>query len=176
MFSKIAIAATAALAVLTPALAQSSCTRNYTVVEGDICDWISKSQNVSTYQLAAVNVDIIDSTCSNLLPGENLCLGTTGEDCTQTYVITETDTCETIQTAYNLNSTILLQNNPQIDSDCDNLYEGEVLCVASTVIAPPIPTGFFNSTGDDNSYIDWEPVPESDTTDDDDLPYCDDVN
>lgn len=51
----------------------ADCTRNYTVVQGDICDWISKSQNVSTYQLAAVNVGIIDATCSNLEPGQNLC-------------------------------------------------------------------------------------------------------
>jgi hypothetical protein len=172
MFSKLVLAVTATVALISPVLAD--CTRNYTVVEGDICDWISKSQNVSTYQLAAVNVDIIDSTCSNLTPGENLCLGTTGEDCTDTYVIKEADSCATILTQFNLNSTILAQNNPNIDSDCDNIYPGEVLCVATTVVAPPIPSGFFDDE-DQSGTIDWEPVPESGDNDDD-LPYCDDVN
>jgi hypothetical protein len=171
MFSKLVIAATATLAILSPVLAD--CTRNYTVVEGDVCDWISKAQNVSTYQLAAVNVDVIDSTCSNLVPGENICLGTTGEDCTETYVIQNADSCASILTQFSLNSTILAQNNPNIDSDCDNIYPGEVLCVATTVVAPPIPSGFFDdqTTGS----VDWEPVPEDEAGDDEDLPYCDDV-
>lgn len=175
MFSKLALAATAALTLLSPVLAD--CTRNYTVVQGDICDWISKSQNVSTYQLAAVNVGIIDATCSNLEPGENLCLGTTGEDCTDTYVIKDTDTCETILGQFPaVNSTILAQNNPNIDSDCSNIYTGEVLCVATTVVAPPIPSGFFNSDNGDSSSIEWVPVQEGSDDDTGDLPDCDDVD
>lgn len=51
----------------------SDCTRNYTVVSGDICDSISKAHNSSTYQLAVVNRDEVDSTCSNLMPGQVIC-------------------------------------------------------------------------------------------------------
>jgi hypothetical protein len=172
MFSKFAFTATAALALLSPVLA--ACTRNYTVAAGDWCDTISQAHNVSTYQLAAVNVGVIDSTCDNLTPGENLCLGTTGEDCTTTHVVQDSDTCDTILAQFNLNSTILAQNNPNIDSACDNLYTGEVLCVAPTVVAPPIPTGFFDNG--DASSIDWIPVSASDAGDDEDLPNCDDVD
>lgn len=172
MFSKLAIAATAALTLLSPVLAD--CTRNYTVVQGDICDWISKSQNVSTYQLAAVNVGIIDATCSNLEPGQNLCLGTTGQDCTETYVITETDSCGSILAQFPaVNSTILAQNNPNVDSACDNIYPGEVLCVATTVVAPPIPSGFFDNS---DANVTWVPVQEGSDDDTGDLPYCDDVD
>jgi hypothetical protein len=51
----------------------ANCTRTYTVVAGDICDGISRAMNVSTYQLAAVNSDIIDAQCGNLQIGEQLC-------------------------------------------------------------------------------------------------------
>jgi LysM repeat protein len=169
MFSKLAFATTAALALLSPVLAD--CTRNYTVVAGDICDSISKAHNVSTYQLAAVNVGVIDPTCSNLEPGENLCLGTTGEDCTATHVVQDQDSCDSLLAQYNVNATILSQNNPNIDGDCDNLYTGEVLCVSPTVVAPPIPSGFFDNG---NSTIEWIPVPAGDGNED--LPYCDDVD
>ncbi|KAJ3783655.1 hypothetical protein GGU10DRAFT_360211 [Lentinula aff. detonsa] len=122
-----------------------SCTRNYTVQEGDICDSISAAQNVSTYQLAAVNSGVIDSTCSNLQPGSSLCLGYEGEDCTTTYVVVAQDTCDTISATYGINSTLLYGNNPQIDSACDNIYVEEVLCVASTIAAPPIGSASVNT-------------------------------
>lgn len=149
MLSKVTVAAAAAVAFLlaSPVSAfPSDCTRNYTIVSGDICDSISAAHNSSTYQLAVVNRDTIDSTCSNLMPGETICLGTAGEDCTTTYVVKSGDSCGNIQTQFGLNSTLLELNNPQINEDCSNIYPGEVLCVASTVLAPPVPTGFFTPT------------------------------
>ncbi|KAJ3997124.1 hypothetical protein F5050DRAFT_1754374 [Lentinula boryana] len=122
-----------------------SCTRSYTVQDGDICDSISAAQNVSTYQLAAVNSGVIDSTCSNLQPGSSLCLGYEGEDCTTTYTVAAQDTCDTISATYGINSTLLYGNNPQIDSACDNIYVGEVLCVASTIAAPPVGSASVNT-------------------------------
>lgn len=91
------------------------------------------------------------------------------------YVVRDNDTCGSIQEQYGLNSTILMQNNPQIDEDCYNLYNGEVLCVATSVVAPAIPPGFFDN--DDPSSPEWFPIPESeiDEDDDEDIPYCDEV-
>jgi LysM repeat protein len=175
MFSKITLAAaTAALFLVSPVLAiNADCTRTYTVAAGDICDGISRAKGVSTYQLAAVNSDVIDAVCGNLQIGETICLGTPGEDCTEIHYVGNTDTCTTIQTQYSLNSTILMQNNPNVDEECDNLYPGLALCVATSVIAPPIPAGFFNnnSTGS----VEWVPVPEDQVGEDEDLPYCDEV-
>jgi hypothetical protein len=50
-----------------------NCSRNYTVVSGDICDSISAAHNSSTYQLAVINRDEVDATCSNLIPGQVIC-------------------------------------------------------------------------------------------------------
>ncbi|KAH9921940.1 uncharacterized protein BXZ73DRAFT_24354, partial [Epithele typhae] len=114
--------------------ASSDCTRTYVVKDGDWCDTISAANNVSTYQLAAVNPDI-DDICGNLAIGSTLCLGTKAEDCTSTHVVIADDSCEAIQAAYSINSTMLTHNNPQIDDACDNLYIGEVLCVANEVVS-----------------------------------------
>ncbi len=68
----------------------------------------------------------IDSTCSNLFVGDEICLGNTGEDCNTVYAVKDNDTCDGINAANNLNSTILSLNNPQINEACDNIYIGEV--------------------------------------------------
>ena len=68
----------------------------------------------------------IDDECSNLQIGDTLCLGTAGEDCTTTYVIKANDTCDQLSASWNVNSTMMYANNPQINGDCTNLYIGEV--------------------------------------------------
>jgi hypothetical protein len=79
------------------------------------------------YQLAVVNQGVIDSTCGNLMPGEQICLASTAdEDCTDVYVVKQDDSCDAIASMSNLNSTILRLNNPQINDECDNIYVGEV--------------------------------------------------
>ncbi|KDQ55443.1 hypothetical protein JAAARDRAFT_133886 [Jaapia argillacea MUCL 33604] len=103
----------------------ADCTRTYVVKTGEICDGISAAQHVSTYQLAALNPGI-NADCSNLVAGWNLCLGLATEDCTTTYVVQLGDTCETIESQQGVNATMLYLNNPQISSDCSNLYVGEV--------------------------------------------------
>lgn len=90
----------------------------------------------SSYQLAVVNQGHIDEACSNLIPGDEICLGNAGEDCTTTYTVKDSDTCDGINTAHGLNSTILSLNNPQINEACDNIYIGEVS-------ACPAPLHFF---------------------------------
>lgn len=81
--------------------------------------------NYCSYQLAAVN-PTIDDLCHNLQIDQVLCLGTEGEDCTNTHIVAENDSCEFISSTYGLNSTVLFHNNPQIDAECSNIYTGEV--------------------------------------------------
>ena len=121
----------------------------------------------TSYQLVVTNDGRIDSACSNLVQGELICLGNKGEDCSDTYVVRENDTCDRIITAHRLNSTLLYLNNPQINEACDNIYIGEVsswpfrhqlldqygtyladvdpnnqvLCVGQSVQVPPALTG-----------------------------------
>jgi len=144
-----------------------TCTRTYTIQDGDICDSISAANNVSTYQLAVVNINTIDAACDNLEPGAGLCLGWQGEDCTTTYVVQLDDTCDGISAMSGVNNTILYSNNPQINEGCTNIYIGEVLCTASTVQVPPAPA---------DGTVPGSAIPATATpatNPDDDLPWCD---
>jgi LysM repeat protein len=171
LFSLIAVAFSS---VFVPTLA-TPCTRTYTVRDGDICDSISAANNVSTYQLAVLN-PAINSDCTNLLPGQTLCLGASGKDCTTTYVVRPNDDCNVVSSAYNINATVLSYNNPQLNADCSNLYIGEVLCVAGTDTVPPAPPG--NKTPGTKIPTTATPARpqhtlKPDDGDDDDLPWCD---
>jgi len=116
------------------------CKRSYTVVNGDYCDKISRENNVSTFQLFALNSDKINQECTNLAVGGVLCLGTTPDkDCQTTHTVKAGDTCDSVSSAAGTNTTILQHNNPQIDDQCHNIYIGEVLCTATSVQAPDIP-------------------------------------
>jgi LysM repeat protein len=136
----IAFAAVAAIAVQT---ASAECTRSYTVKENDFCDEISQKNNVSTFQLATLNTDKMNSKCTNLHIGDTLCLGgSKGEDCADVHTVVSGDTCDGIISSVDgLNTTILYHNNPQIDKTCGNIYIGEVLCVSKTVQVPPVASG-----------------------------------
>ncbi|GJJ13031.1 hypothetical protein Clacol_007280 [Clathrus columnatus] len=123
-----------ALAASLPLVA-STCTRSYTVKSGDTCDGISASQSVSSYQLAANNPSI-NAGCTNLAIGQVLCLGTQGQDCDDTLVVEDGDTCDDLISCAGINFTIFWHNNPTINSGCTNLYIGQVVCVASQVVAP----------------------------------------
>ena len=68
----------------------------------------------------------VDDLCDNLEVGQNLCLGTEDEDCMNTHVVEANDTCDDLYNTYGLNATILYNNNPQLNSACDNMYIGEV--------------------------------------------------
>ncbi|KAF5391244.1 hypothetical protein D9757_003014 [Collybiopsis confluens] len=200
MFSKVAVVALA-LPFFVQSATAATCTRSYTVQAGDICDSISASQHVSTYQLASVNAGVFNSDCTNLQPGTSICLGYEGQDCDTTYVVKAQDTCAIINAAYNINSTLLYGNNPQINSDCSNIYVGEVLCVAGTIASPPVgsapvdtaipstATAAVSATPTPSSTPTSSSTPSStpassasaatstsdDSGDDDDLPYCDEL-
>ena len=101
------------------------------------------------------------------------------------------DTCDAIAAAHNVNTTLLHENNPQIVPDCSNIYVGEVLCVASSVIVPPpvgnpppVPSGATPAVPPPTPAPSPSPSPppanngdDSDDgdDDDDDLPYCDEL-
>jgi hypothetical protein len=132
MFSKLAVAAL----LLTSVANAATCNRQYTVKAGDTCDSIGAANNASTYQLLTIWSPTVDSECSNLKVGAQLCLGYAGEDCSNTYVVQSGDTCGQVAQNHGLNSTILNLNNPQLDDQCSNLYIGEVICVSNTVQVP----------------------------------------
>ncbi|KAG9128407.1 hypothetical protein FRC07_013747 [Ceratobasidium sp. 392] len=145
-----------AVSALASVAFATECTRTYTIKAGDWCDTISQAHNVSTYQLSTVNADKINDACTNLEIGQQLCLGTKGQDCTTTHTVVAGDNCDKIMAGAGLNDTVLYHNNPQIDDYCGNIYigkpfrlvlpllgkadltfrPGEVLCVANAFVAP----------------------------------------
>jgi len=126
------IVALSAFLTVASAQANSGCSRNGTVQDNDTCDILSARDSVSTFQLANAN-PVIDTFCDNIFPGENLCLGLVGEDCTTVVTIQSGDSCSSIATAASIPVTTLLANNPNVNTDCTNIYPGEVLCVASEI-------------------------------------------
>ncbi|KAG9042174.1 hypothetical protein FS837_011194 [Tulasnella sp. UAMH 9824] len=150
-------ASTFALLLASLAVAQAdsnanSCARSYEVQSGDTCDGISAANNVSTYQLYTLNTDINDS-CSNLWIGQTLCLGLSEGDCQTTYVVASGDYCWLIATNHGIDTETLLSNNPQVNSDCSNIYPGEVLCVSSEklVTSPTVPDSSTTTTSTTSS-------------------------
>ncbi|TIB60801.1 hypothetical protein E3P77_04110 [Wallemia ichthyophaga] len=137
----------------------ASCTRNYTVKGGEYCDQISADQGISTYQLAATNFDKINEECTNLQKGEELCLGWPGSDCTETYVVKENDTCNSIAYNNQINTTVLWLNNPQIDEHCGNVYVDEVLCVHNGVKVPDYTMPDYAPVQSINDVTDWASPP-----------------
>ncbi|EMD32389.1 hypothetical protein CERSUDRAFT_118748 [Gelatoporia subvermispora B] len=192
MFARSAVVAFVALPLLAQTSFAQTCTRTYTVQDGDICDGISAAHNVSTYQLAVVNPSI-DSECNNLQSGQSLCLGYEGEDCSTTHVVQLGDTCDDIAQTYGFNATILNNLNPQLDAQCDNLYVGEVVCVANNAAVPSPPAGSALPAATIPATAipanpSATPAPTSaaaaaassaasgdDDDDDSDLPYCDEL-
>jgi len=190
MFAKALVALFLALPFVAQSALASKCSRTYVVKSGDICDSISAANNVSTYQLAAVNQGDIAPTCNNLYVNQKLCLAHEGEDCGNVYVVNLGDTCESLETKFGINSTFLWQNNPQINSGCTNIYVGEVLCIGGGSSPPPagvsvdpppmaIPanpsaTGVHSTTSSTTPTP--TPTPSShDNSDDDNLPWCEDL-
>ncbi|KAL5497774.1 hypothetical protein ACEPAH_2705 [Sanghuangporus vaninii] len=132
MFSQIFVSAALAMSLLPAVLTQSDCARTYTVAVGDTCNAIGAAQHVSNFQLSFVNTQI-NSDCTNLFPGEELCLGIVGQDCTTTAVVNSNDTCPSIEAAARISDATLKANNPNINADCSNIAVGEVLCTAFQV-------------------------------------------
>ena|ERR1700722_1998455 len=131
------------LAHLKPAaIIFDRCTRTYVVKPGDICDNISAMKGVSTlvfsiisfsilkdaivsFQLASLNPDI-DASCNNLTPGMVLCLETSNGGCPDVYIVKSHDTCDSVAAKFGISNNHLVSNNPQINSECTNIYDGEV--------------------------------------------------
>ncbi|PAV18217.1 carbohydrate-binding module family 50 [Pyrrhoderma noxium] len=135
MFSKVIVSAALLLSFLWSSYAipaaPGPCTRNYTIRNNETCDEISSNNNVSTFQLTYANPSL---NCTVLIPGKSICLGTQGADCTTTTVVKSDQGCNDIASAANIQPDTLAKNNPNINSDCTNIYPGEVLCTDSNII------------------------------------------
>ncbi|PSS37404.1 hypothetical protein PHLCEN_2v768, partial [Hermanssonia centrifuga] len=54
-----------------------------------------------------------------------LCLGITGQDCDVVQVVEDGDSCAVIAGNAGVELSVLLANNPNVNSECSNIYVGE---------------------------------------------------
>lgn len=71
---------------------------------------------------------------SSLPLSQELCLGRYGSDCQLVHRATTSDTCYSIAAQYGIEVSMMETNNPSMD--CDQIYDGLNLCVASGVVRP----------------------------------------
>ncbi|KAF5366511.1 hypothetical protein D9757_012173 [Collybiopsis confluens] len=110
------------------AQASDSCQALYTVVSGDVCINIAEKFNVTTAALLSAN-PTVDANCDNLGVGQQLCIPSVPSNCSSQFEVHVGDVCIDIATEYNITIAQLEAANPQIDSACDNLVPGDVLCI-----------------------------------------------
>ena len=53
-------------------------------------------------------------------------MGVVGQDCTTTHTVVSGDLCTSIASAAGIDASTLLANNPNVNSDCSNIYPDEV--------------------------------------------------
>ncbi|KAF9530904.1 hypothetical protein CPB83DRAFT_849841 [Crepidotus variabilis] len=121
--------------------APSGCTKTYTIVEGDTCWGISASQQVPSSALAQLNAASINSECTNLQVGQQLCLEDATSACSTPYTVVDGDYCEKVADANSISLEEFYALNVDIDSvGCSNLFTGSTVCVGSGNSTTPVPT------------------------------------
>lgn len=119
------------VAVGSVAQTEIPCARTYTVRPGDTCDAIAAAQGVSSFQLAASNSCTINEDCTNIFPGQVICLRRICLDCNDVHVVAAGDTCTSIADEAGITVPTLEANNPNLGPGCD-IRAGQVLCVAES--------------------------------------------
>ncbi|KAI0299783.1 hypothetical protein BC826DRAFT_712248 [Russula brevipes] len=99
------------------------------VKSGDTCNAIASAAGIPLATLMANN-PAVNSGCTNLFPGQILCITPKTPTCTVTVVVKSGDTCNAIANAAGIPLATLMANNPAINSGCTNLFPGQVLCIA----------------------------------------------
>ena len=57
---------------------------------------------------------------------QTLCLGIAREDCQANHVVALGDTCQSIAAGAGTTVDLILENNPNVNEQCSNIYPGEV--------------------------------------------------
>ncbi|KAI1490785.1 hypothetical protein F5X96DRAFT_516890 [Biscogniauxia mediterranea] len=125
----------------------ADCTSTYSVQSGDRCIDIRDKFN-ATFTLDdfySWNPQV-DQYCSNLYPGEVVCVGVNGtssplpscpapvkpgivSNCDACYTVVQYDYCYAVAVDHGITLDQLLAWNPDLNSDCTNLEEGYNYCV-----------------------------------------------
>ncbi|KAG8720994.1 hypothetical protein FRC08_016464 [Ceratobasidium sp. 394] len=111
---------------LVVASANAACTKTYSVVSGDSCTTIPQKNSISSYQLTKLNPTL---NCAALSIGQSICVIDSTYNCQPVYTVKSGDTRSNIATANGIDTTQLINNNPQLGTACA-IQVGQNLCVA----------------------------------------------
>ncbi|KAJ8072754.1 Sle1p [Marasmius tenuissimus] len=118
-----------------------ACTQQYTVQSGDSCNAIEKNFKLTSGTVRSLN-SLVNAQCTNLYPGQSLCLSTSssgssgsggggGTSCSQTYTVQSGDTCSKIEKNFGLSTGSVIKFNSAINPQCTNMYPGQSLCLVA---------------------------------------------
>ncbi|KAJ8093948.1 hypothetical protein PM082_009831 [Marasmius tenuissimus] len=105
------------------------CTETATVQPGDNCDKIAFRNLISTYTIQNTNPA---GTCSSLVAGADICVDHPSNRCVGVYLVSGNEGgCANIASSHGITFDRLRELNPNVDTQCGNIYPGESLCTAA---------------------------------------------
>lgn len=133
-----------------------ACSKTAAVQQGQGCVDVATANNITTAQLLTLN-PYVNSGCSNIVAGDNLCVvkGTRTSSstvplttststtswtpaptgiCTKSYTVRANDTCTIISQAYRVYLGQLYSLNPSVNAQCTNLQISQSLCISSSTV------------------------------------------
>ncbi|RAK77743.1 uncharacterized protein BO72DRAFT_427845 [Aspergillus fijiensis CBS 313.89] len=104
----------------------------YTSQEGDSCDSIALSHNVSAATMYYTNSNLLN--CTDVPAGTQLCLPL---ECGSTYTVQPNDTCTSIAIENFVGTQNIVAWNSQLNSNCSNLHSGDPFWGSMLCVSPP---------------------------------------
>ncbi|KAM5541623.1 hypothetical protein V8D89_004813 [Ganoderma adspersum] len=100
--------------------------RSKFTMSGDTCSVMETQYGITFDQIRQWNPEV-DASCANIQPGFGYCVA---GRCTAYYTVQSGDSCDVIDTQFNITLTQFLTWNPEINSQCSNILAGVQYCVA----------------------------------------------
>ncbi|KAJ7186092.1 hypothetical protein C8R46DRAFT_1289630 [Mycena filopes] len=128
---------------VAPGTITSGCTQYYTVVSGDSCGAIETKFDLTSSEFIAMNPEI-DAACTTLQLAEAYCVQTSNTtstgppanlaagslaNCTAYHTVASGDNCQTMEAAGGIAASDFFRWNPEVKTDCTNIFAGEAYCV-----------------------------------------------
>jgi len=110
----------------TLCIRNETCMQRYIVVSGDTCNGIGAEFSVTGSDIISAN-PAINSACTNLQVGQNLCIP--DRSCIQKYKVVSGDVCYGIGSQFGVTAAAIMSANPTIDSMCYFLQIGQIICI-----------------------------------------------
>jgi LysM repeat protein len=110
------------------------CAARYVVQSYQTCSSIAQTNGLKLQTLQILN-PFINSACSNLMPGDNICVSSAIPTCNSTVSATTTDTCKSLQEEYVISTDAFMACNPTTQCSSTSI-SGQSICTSCTASQP----------------------------------------